>query len=107
LTGPEEPGENMRAEAGHLLVRRGAAVEGIPGWVLLAGYALFGLMGLAVLPALTAVGFLLAGHPLQARGLFATALLCEAILCAALCFLLLWTDWGFDLRRGYRLHSRA
>jgi hypothetical protein len=57
-------------------------------------------MGLAVVPALVAVGLLLGRRPHQARTVFATALLCEAVLCAALCFLLLWTDWRFDLRRG-------
>jgi hypothetical protein len=55
---------------------------------------------LSVVPALAATGSLLARRPHQALALFATALLCEAVLCAALCFLLLWTDWGFDLREG-------
>jgi hypothetical protein len=75
-------------------------VEGMPGWLPLAGIVLFGLMGLAVVPALAAVGLWLAGRTYPARVLFATALLCEAILWAASCFLILWVDLPSDLWRG-------
>ena len=65
-------------------------------WVYLA-YVLVGLMVLAVVPALAAVPFWLAGRPYPARVLLATALLCEAIVWAAVFFLL---ARGADLRHG-------
>jgi hypothetical protein len=82
-----------------LSVLRDAAVEGIPGWFLFAVLVIYGLMGLSLLPALAAIGFLLARRPQQALTLFATALLCEAVAWAAFCFLIfgMWDLRGMGL----------
>jgi hypothetical protein len=65
-------------------------VEGMPGWLVLAVFACYGLMGLSLLPAFAAGVLLLARRPQQALKLFATALLCEAVVWAAWCFLIGW-----------------
>ncbi len=75
-------------------------MEGFPIWWIYGIIAVYGLMGLSVVPALAAIGFLLARRPHQALTLFATALLSEAISCAAFCFLmfsLTSTLWGLSL----------
>ena len=58
-------------------------MEGMPHWLLPAVMAIFGLMWLSVVPALVALGFLLARRPRPALILFSITLLCEAILGAA------------------------
>ena len=72
-------------------------MEGIPVWFFFAFFAIYGLMGLCLVPALAALGFLLAGRPRQVLKLFATALLCEAMVWAAFCFLLLLIPTGLSL----------
>jgi hypothetical protein len=64
-------------------------VEGTPGWLILGIFVVYGLAVVALLPALAAAAFLLAGRSQPARALFAVALLGEAVVWAAFCFLLL------------------
>jgi len=64
-------------------------VEGTPGWLIIGIFVVYGLAVVALLPALTAVGYFLARRPQQARTLLAAALLGEAVVWAAFCFLLL------------------
>jgi len=81
-------------------------VEGINPWIVIAVYALFGLMALSLVPALAAVALLLIYKfegftdeeraatkervRKQALRLFAAALLCEALVWAAFCIVLEW-----------------
>ena len=55
-------------------------MEGIPGWLILGIFAVYGLAVIGLLPALAAVGNFLAGRLEQARTLFAGALLSEAVV---------------------------
>jgi hypothetical protein len=64
-------------------------VEGIPGWLLLGIFVVYVSAVAAVVPAVAAVGHLLARRPHRARTLLAAALLGEAVAWAVFCFLLL------------------